>query len=172
MLRVAAQERFFLSRKQVTEHLSYTQKTELVKLPDDDEKIKLVKKFQKEGTSTKKAAELIAGKRKVVRRPRLLPNPPNPEAHEMSHEQLRSPVRASGLKGLLSLPVASIHILDQDILQVLNHKAIFAVEWHGLDDDQRNQLIDKACKSLEIHVRVLDAYEWLDTLIKALPDSE
>lgn len=167
MVRVAAQEQFFSKHKQTTENLSYTQKAELIKLPDDDEKLKLVEKFRKEGTSTKMTAELIAEKRKVVRRPRQ-PNPPNQEAIQISHESLQPPGRASGLKGLLSLPVASIGILDEDIRKVIANKTKFAEEWERLDDDQKNQLIDQAAKSLDIHVRVLDAYETMDALIREL----
>ncbi len=43
MVRVAAQEKFFLEKNLDTASLSYSHKAELVKLPNDDKKVKFVK---------------------------------------------------------------------------------------------------------------------------------
>jgi ParB-like chromosome segregation protein Spo0J len=53
MVRVAAQERFFLSKKLETGSLSYTHKTDLVKLPNDEAKVKLVKTAMKKALTTR-----------------------------------------------------------------------------------------------------------------------
>ena len=67
MVRVAAQEKFFASRKLNTDRLSYTQKAELVKIPDGSEKTKLVKKLLEKSISTRETAELVSNARKNLR---------------------------------------------------------------------------------------------------------
>jgi len=59
MVRVAAQEKFFLSKKLETDSLSYTHKAELVKLPNDDEKVKLVKSVIKKALSSRQLEDRI-----------------------------------------------------------------------------------------------------------------
>lgn len=59
MVRVAAQEKFFLSKKLETGSLSYTHKAELVKLPNDVEKVKLVKSAIKKALTTRQLEERI-----------------------------------------------------------------------------------------------------------------
>ena len=59
MVRVAAQEKFFLSKKLDTDSLSYTHKAELVKLPNGDEKVKLVKSVIKKALSSRQLEDRI-----------------------------------------------------------------------------------------------------------------
>ena len=60
MVRVAAQEQFFASKKLPSDKLSYTHKAELVKLPDDQRKIDLVKECIKKSIASRQLAERVS----------------------------------------------------------------------------------------------------------------
>jgi hypothetical protein len=64
MVRVAAQEMFFVDKKQDVKPLSYSQKAELVKLVNDDKKLKLVKNIISNPVSVRKLQERISKMRK------------------------------------------------------------------------------------------------------------
>ncbi|MFC1833117.1 hypothetical protein ACFL2Q_00095 [Thermodesulfobacteriota bacterium] len=59
MVRVAAQEKLFLDNKLDTDKLSFTQKTELVKVDDGEAKVKLVKRLLKKHHSTRETEQLV-----------------------------------------------------------------------------------------------------------------
>jgi hypothetical protein len=64
MVRVAAQERFFLDQKLDVKRISYSHKAELVKLGDDDKKLKLVKKMLSSPMSVRELQERMSKMRK------------------------------------------------------------------------------------------------------------
>ncbi|MFC1857938.1 hypothetical protein ACFL9U_07890 [Thermodesulfobacteriota bacterium] len=59
MVRVAAQEKFLASKRVRTTGLSYVQRMELIKLPNDDRKVELVRHCIKEGLATRDLIPLI-----------------------------------------------------------------------------------------------------------------
>jgi len=64
MVRVAAQEKFFLDKKLDVKKLSYSHKAELVKLSNNDKKLKLVKNIVSNPISVRKLQERISKMRK------------------------------------------------------------------------------------------------------------
>jgi len=66
MVRVAAQEKFFLDKKLDVKKLSYSHKAELVKIPNDDKKLKLVKNIVSNPVSVRKLQERISKMRKEI----------------------------------------------------------------------------------------------------------
>jgi|SRR5271157_3032645 len=64
MVRVAAQEKFFVDKKLDVKRLSYSHKAELVKLGNDDKKLKLVKNIGSNPVSVRKLQERISKMRK------------------------------------------------------------------------------------------------------------
>ena len=66
MLWVASQERFFVENNVITEDLSYSQKMEFTKLPDDQNKLKLVEKCINEKMSCRQLAEVILSIRQKI----------------------------------------------------------------------------------------------------------
>jgi hypothetical protein len=64
MVRVAAQEKFFLDKKLDVKKLSYSHKAELVKLGNNDKKLKLVKNIVINPISVRKLQERISKMRK------------------------------------------------------------------------------------------------------------
>jgi hypothetical protein len=70
MVRVAAQEKFFLDKKLDTASLSYTHKTELVKLPNDGAKVKFVKFIMQKALSCRELEKRVKDIRKKDGKPR------------------------------------------------------------------------------------------------------
>jgi hypothetical protein len=66
MVRVVAQEHFFSEHDVDSSQLTYTHKCELVKLPDDDNKIDLVQRIINESMSTRQLTHVITDKRKEL----------------------------------------------------------------------------------------------------------
>ncbi len=66
MVRVVAQEHFFAENKVDTYQLTYTHKCELVKLPDNEDKIQLVQMIISESMSTRQLTHVILEKRRVL----------------------------------------------------------------------------------------------------------
>lgn len=66
MLRVAAQEAFFLASKVKTQGLSYSHRAELVKILDDDVRVMLVHRVLEESLSVRQLAELVTQERKGI----------------------------------------------------------------------------------------------------------
>ena len=59
MVRVAAQEKYFLAHELKTDEWTYTHKAELVKNPERPEKLKLVKKLLKKSLTTCQAVDKV-----------------------------------------------------------------------------------------------------------------
>lgn len=133
MVRVAIQERFFADHKLNTENLSYTHKAELVKMPDGDEKLKLVKTFQKKGISTRDAAELIAEKRRIVKRSKPSDLPDN---DSLPIEKLPFDVKAI-VDAVLAHPVRSIGAKPEELLALIDNPKQIVGVWNQLDNDKR-----------------------------------
>ncbi|MBI5249090.1 MAG: hypothetical protein HY912_06315 [Desulfomonile tiedjei] len=64
MVRVAAQEKFFLEKDLDTASLSYSHKAELVKLPNDDAKVKLVNSVMQKALSSRELEQKVKAIRK------------------------------------------------------------------------------------------------------------
>lgn len=63
MVRVAAQEKFFVEKEFDSSSLSYRHKSELVKMPNDDEKLRLAKEAIRAGLPSRALAERVKGLR-------------------------------------------------------------------------------------------------------------
>lgn len=66
MVRVAAQEAFFEANHIDTEKISYTHKSNLIRLPNDTDKINLANRCIDEGLSTRKLEALVGRSRKKI----------------------------------------------------------------------------------------------------------
>lgn len=64
MVRVAAQEKFFLEKGLDTASLSYTHRAELVKLPNDDDKVKFVKSVMQKALTSREVEQKVKAIRK------------------------------------------------------------------------------------------------------------
>ena len=67
MVRVASQEKYFVMSEAKVDELSYSHKLELIKLPNDKKKLKLVEKCIKEKLSCRKLSETIFETRQKTR---------------------------------------------------------------------------------------------------------
>ena len=107
MVRVAAQERFFIANNIDVDKLSYTHRIELIKLENDDKKLELVQTCIESSLSSRKLISLINEAR------RALEESMERVATKMANKHI------AGLECLLGGPTESTVINDMDTLRII-----------------------------------------------------
>jgi hypothetical protein len=133
MVRVAAQEEFFASEKLPSEKLSYTHKAELVKLPDNPQKIELARECVTKSISSRELAEKVSKILETMRR-----DPP--VALKLLASKISDPKRL---------------FADTRIVEMLSHEERLEAQLKGLSRKKRMRL----CEAVE---GILDeSKEWV-----------
>ena len=133
MVRVAAQEKFFASEKVPSEKLSYTHKAELVKLPDNPQKIELARECVNKSISSRQLAEKIS---KMLEKMRKDP----PVALKLLESKISDPKRL---------------FADTRVMEMFSHEERLEAELKGLSRKKRMRL----CEAVE---GILDqSKEWV-----------
>ncbi len=146
MVRVAAQEKYFLNHKLKTAELTYTHKAELVKIPEGPEKLKLIKKLLQKSLTTRQTADEVAKIRSA------LPRDQKPLVKSLV-EKIDSPEK----------------LFDEpDILDLLSREDKLGEELNQLRPKKRKKLSSEVTQMLERSRKWVKCYEAL----KAALDEE
>lgn len=143
MVRVAAQERYFLNQKLETDELTYTHKAELVKIPEGPEKLKLVKKLLKKPLTTRQTADEVAKIKSA------LPRDQKPLVKSLV-DKIDSPEKL---------------FEEPDILDLLSREDKLGEELSRLRSKKRKELSSEVTRMLERSQKWVKCYEALKTAL-------
>ena len=149
MVRVAAQEKFFLEGGLDTASLSYSHKAELVKLPNDDAKVKFVKSVMQKSLSSRELEQRVKAIRKK-----------DGQAKALSHvldTELDNP------RKLFS---------EATVLEIFQDTALLGEELKRLKKRKLRRIFEKATKSAEETQRWSHLYQTLVDTIEEITQEE